>query len=182
MTAPDANSKIKEQTHEASLFFPTPDGSALLFNLVGRANPPNPHATIDITDIKAKKTHRQDLKIANWLKQTQRFKVTWEVAGDDQSILIKGANTIDIMGEASKDYKLFIYCLRPGQGKVTVTFTNEATGEYLFYKLVSWLEMYIRKGGGMLIIIEKHFFKKIFLGFFLPNFYNILLQISLSKY
>mmetsp|Transcript_39418 Transcript_39418/g.35142 ORF Transcript_39418/g.35142 Transcript_39418/m.35142 type:complete len:136 (+) Transcript_39418:2044-2451(+) len=39
------------------------------------------------------------------------------------------------MGEANKEYKLFIYVLKPGAGKATITFTNESTSEYVFYKL-----------------------------------------------
>jgi len=135
MTKNDVATQIKEETHEGTLFFATPDGSALLYNLIGRASKPNPSKVFDITDLKAKKSSKLDINVKNWLKTTQRFKVTWDVANNDQTILIKGANTIDIMGDAIKDYKLFIYCLKPGQGKVTVNFKNETTGEYLYYLL-----------------------------------------------
>ena len=136
MTKTDQAPQIKEEVHEGSLFFATPDGNALLYNLTGKALPPNPQGTIEINDIKAKKNYPKSITIKNWLKSSQRFNVKWEVAGDDPAILIKGANTIDIMGDSSKDYKLFITCLKPGAGKVTLTLKNETTGEFLFYKLV----------------------------------------------
>ena len=32
--------EIKDEVHEGTLFFPLPDGNALLYNLVGKALPP----------------------------------------------------------------------------------------------------------------------------------------------
>jgi hydrocephalus-inducing protein len=34
--------------HRGTLFFPLPDGSALLYNLVGKSNPPLAAQTIDV--------------------------------------------------------------------------------------------------------------------------------------
>jgi len=33
---------IKDDVHEGTLFFPLPDGQALLYNLIGKALPPAP--------------------------------------------------------------------------------------------------------------------------------------------
>jgi hydrocephalus-inducing protein len=34
--------EIKQEFHEGTLFFPLPDGSALLYNLIGQSLPPAP--------------------------------------------------------------------------------------------------------------------------------------------
>ena len=136
MTKNEKASQIKEERHEASLFFPTPDGSALLFNLIGEALPPSESGTFTV-NVKTKKPEVQVIPVKNWLKTTQRFAVTWEVAGGDPTIFIKGANTIDVMGDSTKEYKLNITSLKPGTAKATITFKNEQTGEYTFYGLVN---------------------------------------------
>lgn len=40
MTKNQENAEIKDEKHQASLFFPIPDGSALMYRLVGTASPP----------------------------------------------------------------------------------------------------------------------------------------------
>ena len=126
--------QILEENHEGSLFFPTPDGLALLYNLYGKSLPPNPSQIFDL-NIKAKKTHTQVLPVKNWLKITQRFSVNWKIENDDPAVFIKGANTIDIAGEATKEYKINIFALKQSSIKFTVTFRNEQSGEYVFYKV-----------------------------------------------
>jgi len=135
MTKNDKAPQIKEEKHEGSLFFPTPDGSALLFNLVGEALPPSEAGSFNV-NVKTKRSETQTIPVKNWLKTTQRFAVAWEVAGSDPTILIKGANTIDIAGDSVKEYKLNITVLKPGNSKTTITFKNEQTGEYIYYLLV----------------------------------------------
>ena len=121
--------------HEGALFFPLPDGTALVYNLVGTAAPPSPIDRI-VKEIKAKQTSVQILQVPNWLKTTQRFKVTWEVEGVlDPTLLIQGANTIDVPGSTTKDYKLTFITYKLGVTKFTVTFKNPANDEYLFYTL-----------------------------------------------
>lgn len=41
MTANEQEPSIKETAHNASLFFPIPDGTALMYKLTGKSNPPN---------------------------------------------------------------------------------------------------------------------------------------------
>jgi len=121
--------------HEGALFFPLPDGTALVYNLVGTAAPPSPIDRI-VKEIKAKQTSVQILQVPNWLKTTQRFKVTWEVEGVlDPTLLIQGANTIDVPGSTTKDYKLTFITYKLGVTKFTVTFKNPVNDEYLFYTL-----------------------------------------------
>ena len=42
---------------------------------------------------------------------------------------------LDIGGESSKEYKLNFMAYKVGLYKFVVTFKNESTGEYLFYKM-----------------------------------------------
>lgn len=53
----------------------------------------------------------------------------------DQTTFIRGANTIDVGGESSMDYKLNFLAYKVGNYKFTITFKNETSGEYLFYKV-----------------------------------------------
>ena len=144
MTKNDKAPQIKEERHEGSLFFPTPDGSALLFNLTGEALPPSEASTFNI-NVKTKKQEIQVIPVKNWLKSTQRFTVVWDIPGDDPTMLMKGANTIDIMGDSTKEYKLNITALKPGNSKATITFKNEQSGEYVFYGLVSYFSLILIK-------------------------------------
>ena len=135
MTKNDKAPQIKEDRHEASLFFPTPDGSALLFNLIGESLAPAEAGVFNIS-VKTKKPEIQVIPVKNWLKTTQRFEVVWEVVGGDPTILLKGANTIDVMGDSLKEYKLNVTALKPGTAKASITFKNEHSGEYLTFTLV----------------------------------------------
>lgn len=69
---------IKEEKHHASLFFPVPDGSALLYKLVGTAFPPTVQEVFDLT-MKAKSNMSHLIPIRNWLKTAQRFNVDWKL-------------------------------------------------------------------------------------------------------
>ena len=74
------------------------------------------------------------MKVTNWSRKTQRFEASWVVEGQsDPSVFIRGANTFDIDGDATKDYKLNFLALRAGIYKFTVTFKVKETGEYMFY-------------------------------------------------
>lgn len=134
MTTNENCPKIKVEYHEATLFFPLPDGTALMYNLKGKSNPPNPLASLDL-NIKAKKDHIQIIKVKNWLKQRQRFAVSWLFEGDQPGVIVNGANTIDISEDGTKDYKLNIYGLKQATAKFTVTFKNEKSDDYVFCKL-----------------------------------------------
>ena len=98
MTAHADAPLVTQKTHEATLFFPLPDGSALLYNLFGTATPPLADQTLDIA-VKAKHTQVTTILIKNWLKTQQRFKVAWKTDAEDPSLFISGANTFDIAGK-----------------------------------------------------------------------------------
>lgn len=119
--------------HEGSLFFPLPNGTALLYDLKGVATPPESEGNIAET-IVAKKQRNFIVPVKNWSKQTQRFSATWEIEGDQQpGLFIRGANTFDVAGESHKDYKLNFLALRAGVYKFTSTFKAKDSGEFIFY-------------------------------------------------
>ena len=125
----------QDTPHQGALFFPLPDGTALVFNLTGVSKPPKP---IDIIskEIKAKVAQILTLPVKNWLEVTQRFEVKWDVEGEmDPATLIRGANTIDAPGYSTKEYKLNFLTYKIGVTKFKVTFTNPVTKEYLFFNI-----------------------------------------------
>ena len=56
---------------QGTIFFPLPDGTGLLFNLVGTAEPPKPSGKV-MRDVPCKTTYTEPLTIVNWLKKPQR--------------------------------------------------------------------------------------------------------------
>jgi hydrocephalus-inducing protein len=123
------------ETHKGSLFFPLPNGTALLYRLVGTATEPDTEKEIAET-VQAKKAKSIIIPVNNWLKTAQRFLVTWEIDGDkDPSLFIRGANAVDVGGLSNKDYKLNFLCLRAGTYKFHVTFKSQQTGEYLYFSV-----------------------------------------------
>ena len=129
------NAADQYDPHQGSLFFPLPNGTALLYNLNGIATEPESEALAAET-VQAKKAKVIILPVKNWLKTDQRFKVSWVVEGDkDQTTFVKGANMLDIGGESSKDFKLNFLAYKAGAYKVKITFMNESSGEYLSYIL-----------------------------------------------
>ena len=72
---------MKDLPHEGSLFFPLPNGTALLYNLNGVSTVPESEGAITET-IMAKKQKNFIVQVKNWAKQTQRYSATWEVEGD----------------------------------------------------------------------------------------------------
>lgn len=67
----------------------------------------------------------------NWLKEAQRFNVDLKLENPDNSIFINGANTIDIMGDSNKDYKLILFSLKANSNTLIITFKNSQTCEYM---------------------------------------------------
>jgi hydrocephalus-inducing protein len=137
--------KIKEEgaeeetevmdTHKGSLFFPLPNGTALLYRLLGTATEPDPDGSITET-VTAKKAKSVIVPVKNWSRQPQRFRASWEVDGEaDSSLFIRGANAFDVAGNSTKDFKLNFLALKTGNYSFTVTFKAQKTGEYSFFKV-----------------------------------------------
>ena len=56
---------------QGSIFFPLPDGSGLLYNLLGTAEPPKQAGSVQ-QEIPCKTHHTELLAVKNWLKRPQR--------------------------------------------------------------------------------------------------------------
>ena len=54
------------------MFFPLPDGTGLLYNVSGSADPPKPAGKIK-RDVPSKTTYTEMLTASNWLKKPQRY-------------------------------------------------------------------------------------------------------------
>jgi len=133
MTKKDGVEDAVDEPHLGSLFFPLPNGTALLYNLKGIATAPQSEGTIQET-VQARKQKNFIVKVKNWAKKTQRFEASWKVEGPaDPSLFIRGANTFDIAGESFKEYKLNFLALKSGNYKFSVNFKEKLTGEYIFY-------------------------------------------------
>jgi hydrocephalus-inducing protein len=123
------------KNHEGGLFFPLPNGTALLYKLIGTANEPEAEGTLKET-VMAKKAKSIIVPIKNWSREAQRFSAKWEVEGDtDPALFIRGANTFDVGGQSTKEYKLNFLSLKTGTYKFKVTFKAQKTGEYAFYNV-----------------------------------------------
>jgi len=120
---------------EGTLFFPLPDGSGLLYKLVGVAAAPVPEGTLEL-EVSAKSRFAGVLPVRNWLPTPQRFKVTLDKGGDDPATTLTGAEHIDVPNLSEREYRYSFYAFKEGLTEATVTFTNETTGEYQFFKIV----------------------------------------------
>ncbi|XP_037085539.1 hydrocephalus-inducing protein homolog [Pollicipes pollicipes] len=128
------------QKHTGSVFLALPDGSALLHGLVGSADPPQPAGRLS-SDIASKTTHAQTVDVQNWLAESQRFSARAEVVRSEKdktdlsSVGLNGLDFLDVPALATVPYTLNVYCYKEGTFHVKLTFTNDASGEYLFYEL-----------------------------------------------
>jgi len=121
--------------HTGSVFFALPDGSGLLYNLLGNADPPKPVSNIQ-RDVPCKMAYTEMLNVTNWLRKPQRFRVTMELIKPekpDPATTFKGLDYIDIPGLSKKEYKVNFYAHKEGSFSCKVTFKNEQSGEYQFY-------------------------------------------------
>lgn len=84
MTKKEAKKEGGEESvdapHLGSLFFPLPNGTALLYNLKGIATAPQVEGLVQET-VQARKQKNFIVNVRNWAKQTQRFEASWKVEG-----------------------------------------------------------------------------------------------------
>jgi hydrocephalus-inducing protein len=135
-TENEVETEVEEmQTHKGGLFFPLPNGTALLYSLIGTAN--EPEAEGNLTETVVAKTAKSIIvPIKNWSRESQRFSAKWEVEGEeDPALFIRGAKTFDVGGNSTKEYKLNFLSLKTGSYKFKVTFKAEKTGEYAFFNV-----------------------------------------------
>lgn len=127
-----------DKKHNGSVFFPLPDGTGLLYNLIGSANVPKPAAKIQ-REVPCKTACVELVQVENWLKKAQRFRVTFDMVKPDKadpSTSIKGNEYIDVPGNGKKEYKVNFLAHKEGVTILKLTFKNELTNEYVFYEMV----------------------------------------------
>lgn len=125
-------------THNGGLFFPLPNGTALLYRLVGSSTDPDAEGEVSET-VTAKRAKSIIIPLKNWARHGQRFNASWEVEGagaTDPALFIRGATAFDVGGGSTKEYKLNFMSLKSGQFNFAVTFKAEKTGEYAFFNVV----------------------------------------------
>lgn len=120
--------------HEGSVFFPMPDGSGILYKLIGTAEKPLVAGTIT-RDVPCKTAYTEVLSVSNWLKRTQRFKVSIELTKPDPSVILKGLDFFDVPPLILREYKLQYYAFKEGVTNAKVIFKNEQTQEFVHYNL-----------------------------------------------
>lgn len=120
-------------THKGSIFFPLPNGNALLYNLNGVSTEPTEEGSIT-QNVPARKQQNFLVKVNNSFKALRRFTASWKVENaDNKGLFIRGSSIIDVDGEGSKDYKLNFLALKAGVYKFKLTFLIKESGEYMFY-------------------------------------------------
>ncbi|KAL3860158.1 hypothetical protein ACJMK2_010318 [Sinanodonta woodiana] len=127
----------ESKKHQGSVFFPLPDGTGMMYNLQGTADPPKPNAKIN-REVPCKTTYTETLMVQNWLKKPQRFRVKIEPIRQekfDTGITVKNMEYIDVPASSEKEFKLTFYAHRESQTLMKVTFTNELTSEYQYFEL-----------------------------------------------
>ena len=117
--------------HRGQCFFALPDGTGILYNLVGGADEPVSAGVLE-QEGPAKQRMTFVLPVQNWLKKAQRFTVKW----DDDTVRFTGSPLIDVPALGEREYKLSFTGFKDGEkAETTVTFQNQETGEFVFYEV-----------------------------------------------
>ena len=124
----------ENSVHRGTAFFALPDGTAILYNLLGTATEPEACDKISLST-PTKKHLSIPMKIKNWLKDAQRFSANIEAIDKSDSTFIEGADTVDVPAAGEREYTLKLYAYKEGTTVLRATFRNESTGEYLFYDI-----------------------------------------------
>lgn len=112
-----------------------PDGSGLLYNVAGNADPPRAAGKI-VREVPCKTPYVELLAVENWLKKSQRFRVTHEIVKQDRpdvATTIKYLEFIDVAPKSKRDFKLHFYSYKECVQQMKLIFRNEQTQEYLWY-------------------------------------------------
>jgi hydrocephalus-inducing protein len=108
-----------------------------MYKLEGEALPPEAEKASPITmTVPSKRVHTVRVPVTNWLTTPQKFKVDLEVTSTseaDDKLVLRGLDTMDVPGGKVKDYKMSYQPFKTGATTAKITFTNEETGEYLYY-------------------------------------------------
>eukprot|EP00049_Salpingoeca_infusionum_P004740 m.82988 g.82988 ORF g.82988 m.82988 type:complete len:5086 (+) comp12709_c0_seq1:219-15476(+) len=121
-------------SHLGSIFFPLPDGNALLYNLTGQATPPKPTGSL-FHEVPCKVWFTLPLNVENWLPKSQRFRVNVNRLKGDASTNTQGLEYLDVAAMSTKEYMLQFYAYKEGVTNLEVHFKNETTLEYMYYEV-----------------------------------------------
>ena len=93
-----------ENAHRGKLFLALPDGSALQYNLIGIAGPPECAGTVTV-ETPAKKPASLLMKLSNWLPEAQTFRTAITITEKpSQSTFIIAANAVEVGPNGTKDF------------------------------------------------------------------------------
>ncbi|KAG3249966.1 Hydrocephalus-inducing [Phytophthora idaei] len=133
MTKQNSQEEFDEQrpaVHNGSIFLAIPDGSALLYNLFGKASAPLPTAAISLSAA-AKKTLSISIPIKNWLKTPQPFAVEIQKPPGKESVVVQGPSSILLHAGATRNYNMKFFCYTEGTVHLSVRLVNQESGEYI---------------------------------------------------
>ncbi len=94
--------------HSGIAFFPLPDGSGILYHLLGVSEPPK-QVTYIVQEVPCKTPHTELLSVENWLATPQRFMVRRDILKPekvDHTTSLDGLDYIDVPALGKKDYQL----------------------------------------------------------------------------
>lgn len=121
--------------HAGKVFVALPDGSALSYNLKGNAGAPECSGQVSI-EAPAKKPSTVNVKLINWLGETQKFNVGVELLEKSSpATTIIAANVVEVAPNGTKEFPLRFLSYTEGNTKGRITFTNPSTGEYCYYDI-----------------------------------------------
>jgi hypothetical protein len=120
------------QEYAGTIFFPIPDGTGLVYKLVGVAEKPLAQSVIN-REVPCKKPFVESLKVHNWLQKPQKFKVIIEQQKPEPFVVVRGHDFIDVPGGADREYKFHYFSFKESVSSIRVVFKNESTGEYLYF-------------------------------------------------
>ncbi|KAG6972410.1 hypothetical protein JG687_00001491 [Phytophthora cactorum] len=133
MTKQNSQEEFDEQrpaVHNGSIFLAIPDGSALLYNLFGKASAPLPTAAISLSAA-AKKTLSISIPIKNWLKTPQPFAVQIQKPPGKESVVVQGPSSILLHAGVTRNYNMKFFCYTEGTVHLSVRLVNQESGEYI---------------------------------------------------
>jgi hypothetical protein len=116
--------------HKGSVFLAIPDGSALLYNVLGKASAPLPAAPLALSTA-AKKTLSISLPIQNWLKTPQTLAVEIQKPPGNESVVVQGPSSILLHAGVTRSYNMKFFCYTEGTVSLCVRLVNQESGEYL---------------------------------------------------
>lgn len=120
--------------HKGTLFFPLPDGKAILYELSGEALDPLPAGSI-VKELYAKEHHIETLFVENWLGKAQRFSVILDDLNIKSPNQLTAVNYIDVPPISKREYKFSFLPFKDGQFEGKVRFVNVETKEFIYYNV-----------------------------------------------